>query len=77
MEGVLTGLIMKKQRSLTDIQLTVLTLKNAGNSNYVISQVLGLHPNTVSKKYADIRKGIAKGSYNNLPENINPNGSLF
>lgn len=66
-----------KQRSLTKIQLTVLTMKLAGNSNYAISRVLGIHPDTVSNKYSDIRRGMAKGAYNNLPNELNINGDLF
>lgn len=68
---------MKKQRPLTKIQMTVLRLKLLGNDNYKIAQVLGIHPDTVSHKYSDIRKGIAKGAYNNLPPEVNLNGDLF
>lgn len=68
---------MKKQRPLTEIQLTVLNLKLDGATNDYISQVLGIHPATVSCKYSDIKRGIAKGAYNNLPERINHQGSLF
>lgn len=66
-----------KQRPLTKIQLTVLTMKLAGNGNYAISQVVGIHPDTVSNKWTAIQKGIAKGAYNNLPDTLNSTGDLF
>jgi len=66
-----------KQRPLTKIQLTVLTMKLAGDSNDQISHVLSIHPATVSNKYSAIRRGIAKGAYNNLPNELNINGDLF
>jgi DNA-binding CsgD family transcriptional regulator len=66
-----------KQRPLTDIQLTVLTLKQLGNTNYAISQVLGCHPDTVSNKWTAIKRGIAKGAYNNVPGNLNTTQDLF
>ena len=66
-----------KQRALTNIQLTVLTMRMVGRSNYTISAVLGVHPDTVSCKWRAIQKGIAKGAYNNLPESLNATGDLF
>lgn len=69
--------MMKKQRPLTDIQLTVLRMKLDGNSNDQISAVLGIHPATVSNKYSDLKRGIAKGAYNNLPSDMRSTGDLF
>ena len=66
-----------KQRALTDIQLTVIMMKIHGNNNYAISQVLGIHPDTVSCKWSAINRGIAKGAYNNLPKHLNASGDLF
>lgn len=66
-----------KQRNLTDIQIIVLMMKLQGNNNYSISQVLGIHPATVSCKWTAIKKGIAKGAYNNLPEHLNASHDLF
>lgn len=66
-----------KQRLLTEIQLTVLTMKLAGNSYFEISQVLHIHPATVSGKYAAIRRGISKDAYSNVPDVQNVNGDLF
>jgi hypothetical protein len=68
---------MKKQRPLTDIQLTVLKMKLDGKTNYQISDVLGIHPATVSCKYSDLKRGIAKGAYNNLPSEMRSTGDLF
>lgn len=68
---------MKKQRPLTDIQLTVLKMKLEGKTNYQISAVLGIHPDTVSCKYSDLKRGIAKGAYNNLPIEMRSTGDLF
>lgn len=65
-----------KQRPLTSIQLTVLTMKMAGENKYAISQFLGIHPDTVSLKYRAILRGIQKGAYNNLPK-LNATGDLF
>jgi transcriptional regulator len=67
---------VRKQRPLTQIQLTVLTLKLDGATNQSIAEILGIHPATVSCKYSDIKRGIAKGAYNNLPENLSYQQSL-
>lgn len=66
-----------KQRPLTRIQLTVIMMKMHGNNNYAISQVLGIHPDTVSNKWTAIQRGIAKGAYNNLPDHLSDSGDLF
>lgn len=66
-----------KQRALTDIQLTVLKMHFNGRSNLEIAAVIGVHPATVSCKLRDIRKGMAKGAYHNLPQELNLNGDLF
>lgn len=66
-----------KQRALTHTQLTVIQMRMAGNNNSSIAAVIGVHPDTVSNKYCDILKGIAKGAYNNLPMEMRVTGDLF
>lgn len=66
-----------KQRALTEIQLMVLTMHMVGKSNIEIGEVISVHPATVSCKLRDIRKGMAKGAYNNLPPEINGTLDLF
>ena len=67
----------KKQRNLTDIQLKVIEMKMSRNSNAQIAAVIGVHPDTVSCKWRDIQKGIAKGAYRNLPDHLSVTGDLF
>ncbi len=66
-----------KQRPLTEIQLTVLQMKLSGCSREGIGAKLCIHPDTVSGKYQAIMRGIAKGSYNNLPAEYRATGDLF
>lgn len=72
-----TWMLKMKQRPLTDIQLTVIRMKHDGRSNAAIAAALSIHPATVSCKWRDIRKGIAKGAYNNLPDDLCVTGDLF
>lgn len=65
-----------KQRPLTDIQRRLLEMDVAGATDAAIAAELGVHVKTVALKRAAIRKGIAKGAYNNLPS-IPASGDLF
>lgn len=66
-----------KQRPLTDIQLTVIRMRMEGKSNQAIGHTLSIHPATVSCKWRAIQKGIAKGAYNNLPDDLCTSKDLF
>ncbi|MGV3581879.1 MAG: LuxR C-terminal-related transcriptional regulator [Methylophilus sp.] len=68
---------MIKQRQLTEIQLSVLTMRLNGKTTNEIASKLGIHPNTVSKKYRAMMRGIAKGAYSNLPAEFSATGDLF
>lgn len=64
------------QRDLTDKQRRLIEMDVAGATDAAIAEELGIHIKTVQIKRAAIRRGIAKGAYQNLPA-MPASGDLF
>lgn len=66
-----------KQRQLTEIQLTVISMDREGRSDHEIAAKLGIHVGTVRLKRAAIRRGVAKNAYSNYSEDTRQKILLF
>ena len=59
------------KRKLTEIQMTVFNMIEAGFTYKRIGEALGINENTARQKHKAIISGIKKGAYCNLPPKMN------
>lgn len=60
-----------KKRKLTEVQITVINMIEAGFTYKRIGEALGINENTARQKHKAIILGIKKGAYCNLPPKMN------